>query len=105
MTDDLTQWVSVARSRAAALLEPAGVRVKLTLPAHPRASHVLDVDGGRGVGQFIVWPDGATEATILDLVTEQPVYFDATPATDLSDLDARFGAFLDACVDVEKSSP
>lgn len=104
MTDKLTRWASLARSRAVTMLAPAGARVTLTLPAHPRASHVLDVDGGRGIGQFIVWPDGAIEATILDIVTEQPVYFDATPATDLSELDARFLVFLDACVQAERSS-
>jgi hypothetical protein len=105
MIGDLTQWASAALSRAAALLTPCGVRVALTPPAHPRASHVLDTDGGRIVGHFIVWPDGATEATILDVATEQPVYFDSAPATDLVELDARFRTFLDACVAAEKPSP
>lgn len=101
MIGDLTQWAAAARSLAVALLGPRP-RVTLTAPAHPRASYVLDIDGGRGIGQFIVWPGGATEATILDIATELPVYFDATPATDVAELDARFRAFVDACLAVEK---
>lgn len=84
---------------------PLGIRVVLAPRARPGTSRVLEFDGDHVLGNFEVWPDGATEATLLDIVTGQPVYFDAATAAALSELDARFLAFLDACLKAEKPSP
>ena len=104
MTGNLTNWASSALSRAVGLLRAEVVRAQLTPPAHPGASHVFDIDSERGIGQFIVWPDGSTEATILNIATEAPVYFEDAPVSDLTELDVRFRAFLDAFLENEKPS-
>jgi hypothetical protein len=105
MTEELTQWVSASYSRAVATLGPLGFRVKLAPPDRPGAGRVIEVDGEHVLGNFVVWPDGVTEGSLIDVFTEQLEFFDCPTAAGLSELDDRFLVFLDACVKAEKPGP
>lgn len=105
MTIDLTAWTSsTERQLRARGLAERGM-IKSTSPEHPGGGHVLDVDTEHVIAQFIVWPSGATEASVVSIASGQRLFFRDAAITTMDELDAEFGDFLRAVVQLDSELP
>jgi hypothetical protein len=104
MTNEMNAWVNQAHARARALAELRDAKFTTTSPTHIGGAYVIDIDGRHAIAQFVAWSGGASEATILDIGTEQRVYFRESPAST-ENLDQLYGEFLVALRRAECAVP
>ena len=58
----------------------------------------LDADSEHVIGQFIVWPNGYVETTIIDVATEDTAISQTWLFTTQDELDAAFRLFREVLV-------
>ena len=90
MIGSLEAWTSdaAARARHRGLVE--SVSVKVTIPKHAGGGFVIDFDGDRTIGQFVVWPNGALEASAVEIDTEDRFYFKNVVSAEMEELNSVF---------------
>lgn len=96
MIGNLGDWFAQARERAHVLGLPVSVSIEATEPQHARGGRVLDLDGDRVVGQFIVWPNGAVEMSALEVETAERFLFKDATVQHVTDLDGLFDELVRA---------
>ena len=72
---------------------------------HPTTGSVIDVDGDHVIGQFVLWPTGAIEASALAIEDGEQFYFDSGSDLDLGGVEERWTQFVSAISKVEANPP
>ena len=101
MSFDVNARLAAVQHRMLALGIQERFTIKVVVPEQSSGGWVIDLDGEHVVSTFIVWPTGATEATVLDVASENRVYFDETVVDDGDALEQAFAAFLAIVIRVE----
>lgn len=101
MTLNITAWCERVLRQANDLGLPSSMSARLTAADRVGAGHVLDFDGDRVIAQFIVWPNGAVEASAIAVETETEVLFRSAVVDDVAGLDSLLGELLTTVVAIE----
>lgn len=90
MIGNVSAWFESVGGRARGVGVPLSVSIKVTEPPHVRGGYVVDMDGAKAIAQFILWPNGAVEASALSVDTAERVFFKDASVQQVSDLDVEF---------------
>lgn len=98
---NLVTWCT-ARATELRRLATWETAVSVALPDREHAGCVINVDGRHVIGQFIVWPTGAMEATAASVETGQMRYTDGASNLDAAALAERWQRFRSAITRIEE---
>lgn len=101
MIGNIRDWFAGARERARGLGLPDSVSIEATEPRHTAGGLVVDLDGDRVVGRFIVWPNGAVELSALEVETAARILFKDATVQHVADLDHLFDELMRVMARVE----
>jgi hypothetical protein len=101
VTGDIGGWIAGAGARARLSGVPNTVAIRVTGPKHAGGGHLLDFDGERVFGQFIVWPNGSVEGSGIAVATGERAYFRDGLVNDVAELDRLLDEFVIALTKVE----
>ncbi len=96
MNVHLEAWAKTTPQQIRAALPNVAVKISVQPPTQPRGAYTICTDSERALGQFIVWPDGAVEATVLEVVSGQTTMVRHFRCKTHKSLNAAFSTFFRA---------